>query len=176
MISLIPMNLLAGFLSRRFLLPLFLIILVIFIYSLWDRSADIDDAWIGEYAYWLAEEGYVHSELMRGINLQEELFVVHHKLFSFHGALFIRIFGFSLYSLKAVSLVYFLVFVILFYFYTVRWKRLFSKDDLLFALFLIFIFPLIFKFSFLYRPEIMMMTFGFSGYILLEKYIESSNP
>jgi len=146
----------------------------IFLYSLWGRTPDIDDAWIGVDAYTLAMDGYVHTELMRGINHQEELFVVHHKLLNLHGALFIKTFGFSLYTLKSVSLVYFLVFICLFYLYAVRWRQLFNGNELLFSMVLIFAFPWIVKYSFLYRPEIMMMTYGFVGFILLEKYLEPS--
>lgn len=168
------MNLLSVILFRKYLLPAFIILLLIFLYSLWGRIPDIDDAWIGVDAYTLAVDGHVHTELMRGINNQEELFVVHHKLLNLQGAFFIRLFGFSLYTLKAISLLYFLVFICLFYLYTVRWKLFFNKDDLLFSFILIIAFPWIFKYSFLYRPEIMMMTYGFVGYILLEKYLEPS--
>lgn len=166
------MNVFAVLFSRKILIPLLILFSLIFLYSLWGRSPDIDDAWIGVDAYTLAKDGHVHTELMRGINQQEELFVVHHKLLNLQGALLIKLFGFSLYTLKSVSLLYFLVFVCLFYFYTVRWKKIFTGVDFLFSLVLILAFPWIFKFSFLYRPEIMMMTFGFIGYILLEKYLE----
>ncbi|MEJ2593531.1 MAG: hypothetical protein P8100_00025 [bacterium] len=147
--------------------------MAIYIYGLWGRMPDIDDAWIGIDAYTLAKDGYVHTDLMHGINQQGELFVVHHKLWNLNGALFIRIFGFSLYTLKSVSLVYFLLFLILFGFYTLKWKKLFNLEGFLFSLILILSFPWIFKFSFLYRPEIMMMTLGFAAFILLEKYTET---
>lgn len=168
------MNLLSVFFSKKILIPALLALLVLFIYSLWGRIPDIDDAWIGEYAYWFAEDGYVHSELMRGVNGQEINFVVHHKLFNLNGALFIKLFGFSLYSLKSVSLLYFIVFLLLFYFYTCKWKKLFNKNDFLFSLVIIFSFPWIFKYSFLYRPEVMMMMFGFAGFILLEKFLDDN--
>ena len=160
------------FYNLKYLLPIVIALVLLFLYSLFGRIPDIDDAWIGEYAYWFAKDGYVHSELMRGITMQEINFVVHHKLFSFNGVLFIKAFGFSLYSLKAVSLLYFSIFLVLFYFYTCKWKKLFNKNDFWLSLIIIFSFPWIFKYSYLYRPEIMMMTLGFIGYILLEKYID----
>ena len=155
------MNVLSVFYSKKLQIPILFLLIVLFLYSLYQRIPDIDDAWIGEYAYWLAEDGYVHSELMRGVNKQEVDFVVHHKLFNLNGALFIKLFDFSLYSLKAVSLVYFIVFIIMFYFYTHKWRRLLSKSDFFLALIILFSFPWTFKYAFLYRPEIMMMTFGF---------------
>jgi len=156
---------------------LFFLILYLgfFVYSLLGRVPDIDDAWIGEHAYWLAKDGYVHSELMRGIGLQEEQSVIHHKLFNLQGALLVKMFGFSTYTLKSLSFLYFLVFIILFYFYTVEKKRLFKPEHYLFALTLLIVSPYIFKYSFLYRPEIAMMTIGFAGYIMLEKYLEARN-
>ena len=81
------MNLLSIFFSKKILIPSLFLFTAVFLYSLWERIPDIDDAWIGEYAYWFAKDGYVHSELMRGINMQETNFVVHHKLFNLNGAI-----------------------------------------------------------------------------------------
>ena len=158
--------------NATYFLPAVIVLALLFLYSLFNRIPDIDDAWIGEYAYWFAKDGYVHSELMRGVNSQEIKFVVHHKLFNFNGALFIKIFGFSVYSLKAVSLLYFIIFLLLLYFYTRKWKKIFNNNDFLLSLIILFSFPWVFKYAFLYRPELMMMTLGFAGFILLEKYID----
>ena len=134
------MNLYPTILSRRFLLPVLVFFVAVFLYSLWGRPPDIDDAWIGVDAYTLARDGRVHTDLMAGINGQEEFFVVHHKLLNLQGAAFIKIFGFSLYTLKSVSLLYFLFFLTLFGFYTTKWKKRFDHTDLLFALVLLFAF------------------------------------
>lgn len=150
-----------------------LLLIGLYIYGLWERDADIDDAWIGEHAYWLAEKGYVKSELMRGIVQSEDYLIIHHKLLTLHGALFIKLFGFSVYSLKSVSLIYFVVFLLLFYQYTVNWKGLFSKSDFLFSMIILISFPWLFKFSFIFRPEMILMTFGFISFILLEQVIQS---
>jgi hypothetical protein len=163
----------SSYYNSAYFAPAIFVLILLFIYSLFGRKPDADDAWIGEYAYWFAKDGYVHSELMRGITKQELSFVVHHKLFNFNGVLFIKIFGFSLYTLKVVSLVYFIIFLLLFYFYTCKWKRLFNKNDFLFSLIIIFSFPWSFKYAFIYRPEIMVMTLGFVGFILLEKFLDS---
>jgi len=163
------MNPLNRYLKSKYLIPVFFLLLVIFLYSLWGRVPFIDDGWIGEYVYYLEKDGYAHSELMRGINKQEVRLIAHHKLLSLHGVLFIKLFGFSLYSLKSVSLLYFILFIALFSFYTRRWKKIFNKDDLWFALILIMTWYEMFKSSFVFRPKIMMMTYGFAGYILLEK-------
>jgi len=145
---------------------------LLYLYSLWGRVPDIDDGWIGELAYWLAEDGHVRSELMRGITLQEEKFVVSNKLFVILGAFFFFFFGFSLYALKGVSLVFFIIFLFLFSKYTLKWKGIFNKQDLLFAFILLAVFPWTFKYSFLFRPEMMLMTVGFLAYIFLEKFLD----
>jgi len=153
----------------QYFFSILLIILIgLFIYSLWERQPHADDGWIGEYTYWLAEDGYVHSELMRGVTSQEERFIVHHKLLNLNGALFIKIFGFSIYTLKSVSLVYFIIFLIIFYTFTKR-KDIFNYKEFLLALIMIFSFTLLFEFSFVYRPEMMIMCLTFISFIFLDR-------
>lgn len=173
MIPLKTMNLFSRSLRARYLKPAFFLLLALYIFSLFGRVPDIDDAWVGEPAYWLANDGVARSELMRGVNFQEQQLVVHHKLLTITGASFIKTFGFSLYSLKTVSLFYFIFFVAIFILYTRNWKHLFSRDDVWLALIILFVYPWIFKYSFLFRPEVMAMTLGFIAYLFLERYLES---
>jgi hypothetical protein len=158
--------------AKRKIAAIVLLVLLtaLYIFSLPGRTPDIDDAWIGEHAYWLAHTGKVKSELMRGITQQEDYLIVHHKLLTLHGALFIKVFGFSLYSLKSLSLSYFILFLVIFFLYTVRIKKIFSFFDWIVAMILLITFPWIFKYSFLYRPEMMLMTFGFLSFILIERH------
>ena len=167
-----PLN---KYLKLYYLIPVFLLVLLIFLFSLWGRSPDIDDAWIGEHAYWQAKDGYARSELMRGIVGQENRLVIHHKFFNLHGVLFIKLFGFSLYTLKSVTLLYFLIFCVLFFLYSRKMERPLNKEDVLLSLVMLLCFHYSLRFSFVYRPEIMMMTFGFGGFMVLEKYLRSVN-
>jgi hypothetical protein len=160
-------------LKRSFLLPVMLLLVALYLYSLWQREADIDDAWIGEHAYWLATEGHARSELMRGVTMQEEYLVVHHKLLTLHGAAFIKLFGFSLPALKSVSLVYFLLFLALFVCFFRKEKKN-RPANTWFGLILLFSFPWVFKYSFVFRPEIMVMTLTFAGWLMLEKALHSA--
>src|ERR1035437_1698398 len=93
------------------------------VYSFYHKCVNIDDCWLGEHAYWLSKLGFVKSELMRGITNQEGRFLCHHKFLTLNGALFINILGFSVYSLKLVSLIYFSLFLIVFYKFT---KKIFT--------------------------------------------------
>lgn len=152
----------------RLLKPSLLIILLLFIYSIWQRVPDVDDAWIGEHAYWLSHEGYVKSELMHGITDQEERHLVHHKFFTLNGLIAIKLFGFSLYTLKSVTLMWTAIFILLFYIY-LRNKK--GSKTALFGILLIAVNAFIFQYSFVYRPEIVVMTLGFCSFVFLEKYI-----
>lgn len=154
--------------NRLIKIALFIII-VLFAYSLWQRVPDIDDAWIGEHAYWLSEKGYVKSELMHGITNQQERHIVHHKLFTLNGLAFIKMFGFSLYTLKSVSLLWLVIFMGIFYRYA---SKKAGNNIALLGIFLLMVNSLIFQYSFVYRPEIMVMTLGFCSFICLEKYLD----
>lgn len=158
--------------ERKWLLTVLSLLVLIYLASIPGRPPDIDDAWIGEHAYWLSESGYVKSELMRGITEQEDYLIISHKLLVLHGAAFIELFGFSLYSLKSVSLIYFIIFLFIFFYYAVRIRKILSFNEWLFSMILIFSFPWIFKYSFLFRPEIMIMTFAFTAFVFIENYLK----
>jgi len=149
--------------------------IILYIYSLWGRIPDVDGAWIGENAYWLAKLGYAKSELMRGITSQDTLTIIHHKLFNLLGALLIKLFGFSIYTLKSISLFFYITLIFLSYQYSVKSTSLLSKKEWALFFVLMSYFPWAFKFSFVYRPEIMITTLGFAAYILLEKTINDKD-
>ncbi|MBW6492177.1 MAG: glycosyltransferase family 39 protein [Lentimicrobium sp.] len=144
---------------------------LLFAYSLWQRQPDIDDAWIGEHAYWMAQKGYVKSELMHGITNQHILHIVHHKFFTLLGASFVSLFGFSLFTLKSVSLFGLIIFLFVFYKYQ---KRYSGQPALLISFLLVAVNAFIFQYSFVYRPEIIVMTLGFISFICLERGISES--
>lgn len=160
------------FTTNNFLVAIIFFQITLLILSLIYRSIDIDDAWMGEHAYWLYKNGYVKSELMRGWYLQEVKLLIHHKFMTLQGAAFIYLFGFSVYSLKSVSILYFLLFLVTFITYTFR-RRLLNKTQLLIALCLFLTFPYTLKFSFIFRPEIPQMFLGFISFIFLKESIET---
>ena len=138
--------------------------------SLYHRSCFIDDAWLGERAWWLAREGVARSELFRGqVDYGQRMFVFH-KLFAFVGAAFVRLLGWSLYTLKAVSLVSFVAFLLLLW----RYCRRFAPAGVFpLAVLLLLGHGLIGLHVFVYRPEIMLMTLGFGSFLLLRRFLES---
>jgi len=153
----------------RLIKPALTFTVLLYIFSLWQRVPDVDDAWIGEHAYWLSKVGYVKSELMHGITNQEVRHIVHHKFFTLNGFAAIKLFGFSLYSLKTVSLLWTIGFLFVFFSYV---RRKFDQQAALFSILLLGFNAFIFQYSFVYRPEIVVMALGFLSFIFIEKYIE----
>lgn len=160
---------------RRVLLFLLVVQVVFYLSSLFGRAPDIDDAWIGEHAYWMAKVGHAKSELMNGWQQQEERILIHHKLMTLTGYSVIKLFGFSLFALKSISLLFFGLFLLGFYYFTRKSSQILTKDQFIIAFLIFFIFHYTFKFSFIFRPEIMIMFFTFLSYIMLERVINGYN-
>lgn len=158
-------------LKQTILAAAVIVSVLIYLFSLWQREPHVDDAWIGEIVYWNATEGHPRSELMRGVTAQESRIIVHHKLLTLGGTALTLLFGFKLYTLKTLSLLFYLVFLLTFVLY-VRKKGL----PLWVPLLLIITNALIFEFSFVFRPEMMLMAFVFLAWIFLEKVIDNESP
>jgi hypothetical protein len=69
------------------------------------RALNVDEAWIGEQAWFFAQDGYVHSDLFAGYEQSESRILVYHRLLVWAGALSIDLLGFGLPQLRMVSLV-----------------------------------------------------------------------
>lgn len=142
--------------------------------SLIYRYIHIDDAWLGEQAFWWAKKGHVKSELFRGLIGYEERQYFYHKLFIWLGGTLIALFGFDLYLLKGLSLVSLFVFLAIF----VRFQKKafpFHTNIALLTLIVILVHPLVFHYSFVYRPEIILMTVGFASFALLFNAAQEHN-
>ena len=153
--------------SYYVLVGVFILLLII---SLPDRMPHIDDAWLGEHSYWLLKDGEVKTKLMTGIAGGDERLILHHKLFTIQGAAVIALFGFSLTALKSISLLYLLFLV--FGLFLIRKNKLWftSSESFWIALLILLANPLVFEFSFVFRPEIMLAFLGFlSGYLIIWK-------
>ena len=152
---------------------LLLLVILLFLYSLIGRMPQADDAWLGEHAYWQTKLGYVKSELMRGITQQEVYLLCHHKLMTLQGSFLITVLGFSVFSLKILSLLYFLIFLLLFYSFT--YNKIFNKNLFYLAVLLFVSNTSIFEYSFVFRPEIPLMTLGFISYMFLSKVLKNND-
>lgn len=145
----------------------FVVLLMAYAMSIPHRKPHVDDAWLGEHSYWLFQDGVAKSKLMSGIAGSQDRLLLHHKLFTVQGAGIISVFGFSLQWLKAISLLYLALALIILWVLQHR-MQLFKNNQSLMLMFLILLAnPLIFEFSFVFRPETMLMFLGLLSFFLL---------
>ena len=143
--------------------------LALLLASTYHRLIHTDDAWIGEQVWWMARWGYVRSELFRGYLHAEVYQEVYHKLFVWQAALVVRLLGWSVYILKGISLAY----LALFCWLAGRYLRQLPVPNpgraagLFFALLLTS--ALVAEFSFVFRPELMLLTLGFGSWLALRR-------
>lgn len=146
-----------------------LIGLALLLASTYHRAIHTDDAWIGEFVYWANRDGYVHSELFRGLLHSEIYQEVYHKLFVWQSVLAVKWFGWSVYVLKSISLLY-LFGVLGLSWYYLRYLPVVARQQavsLYFALLLTS--SLVVEYSFLFRPELMLMFLGLCSWLALRR-------
>lgn len=141
--------------------------------STYHRAIHTDDAWIGEFVYWANRDGYVHSELFRGLLHSEVYQEVYHKLFVWQSVLAVKWLGWSVYVLKSISLAY-LAGVVGLSWYYLRYLPVANRQQaagLYFALLLTS--SLVVEYSFVFRPETMLMFVGFCSWLALRRALRS---
>ncbi|HIF69285.1 MAG TPA: hypothetical protein EYQ29_08210, partial [Candidatus Lambdaproteobacteria bacterium] len=79
------------------------------------RRENYDDAWFGELAYFLATEGVIRSDLFADMLGWGDQVLMTHKLWVLLTALWIKTWGFSLWTVKTVALPFVVLQVFLFY-------------------------------------------------------------
>ena len=165
-------------LKNSSILILFLIGLLTTVYILGipSRKPHIDDAWLAEHSYWFLHDGLAKSKLMSGIADGENRLILHHKLFTIQGAAIVALFGFSLQAFKFVSLLYLLFTAMLIYLSRLNKSLFYNKNTWKSALLVLFLSPLIYQYSFVYRPETMLMFIGFFSFLSLSYALKSNRP
>jgi hypothetical protein len=136
---------------------------LVFLSSIFTRGITLDDAYFAEQSYWFEKNGYVRSELFRGVLNWEERSFVYHKLHVWQGALLIKMVGWSPYLFKSLPILYLVIFIFLARLY---FNSFITKDITVyyFFLFLLFVHTFISQYGFEFRPEIMIMTVGFASF------------
>lgn len=148
-------------------------VVIIFLLSLHNRVTSADESILAEQAFWLAETGVVKSKIFAGMGQGWENIQLHyHKLFIWIGALAIKLFGFTWYLFKLIPLFFLIFFLFLFGKFL---KKEGLKDFKYLAFALIIINYFIFFYSFYFRPEIVLMFFGFLSYYLLTEGLKKSH-
>jgi dolichyl-phosphate-mannose-protein mannosyltransferase len=164
-----------AFPARRILLALLGLELVLLAASVPAHRVHIDEAWIGEQAWMLARDGFVHSDLFGGVVHTERLMVVYHWLFVAAGAWAVRIFGWDVVTLRSVTLLAGLLVTALIASTTRRDDASGTTGGLLAAAIFVLI-PVNFEHLKIYRPEMMMALFGFASFALLQRPAPDRRP
>lgn len=142
--------------------------------SLYQRVLHIDESWIGEQAYWAAKEGVVRSELFRGLMGAEIRQLVYHWLFVWQAAAVIKLAGWSIVGLKLISLSYLGLFVLISYQHLRCY--FFSSAAACYLFYaLLLTNALVVEYSYVFRPEIMLLCLGFGSWCFLHRSLHSSN-
>ncbi len=146
--------------------------LILFAINIPGLYIDIDEPWVGEPAYYLAETGVVKAETFQDYLRSDEKILLYHKAFVWAGAFFIKVFGFSLYSLRLVS---FLSALLLGYLLFSFCRKYYNATIFRLTLIILLFCPLIFRNSVLYRPEMMLCAFGFLSFFFLYQFLQNKN-
>lgn len=164
----------AFFFSKKSLLYVLGFVLFFYVISLWNRYIYIDDAWFGEQAYWFSKLGFSKASSIKDLYGWDQRLFVYHKLNIVIGAAIVKIFGWSVYYFKLFSLFIYALFFVVY----ARYFRFFYQNNsmhyYILASFFVFVSPLMISLSFTYRPEILIMFFGFLSYFLVEKYLKEN--
>jgi hypothetical protein len=161
--------------QKKTILFVLAVTFIVTVASMWHRYIYIDDCCHGEEAYWLAKEGVVKIKSFEGILGMENRVMVYHKLNILFGAAIVKVFGWSVYYLKLFTFaVYLLFFYVLYRFFKAFRHQYEDQRLFLTAVLLIFTSPLMVYLSFTYRPEMLVMFFGFLSYFFLEKHLQDA--
>lgn len=131
--------------------------------------------WYGEQAYYLAHEGVVKLKSMEGILDFNERMFVYHKLHVIIGAAVFKIFEWSVYPLKFVTLFIYLLFFFCLYIYYKQNKHNLNLAIFIVACTLIFLNPNIFLYAFNFRPDILVMVLAFASFLFIDKHLKDEN-
>ena len=128
------------------------------------RRENYDDAWFGELAYFLATEGVIRSDLFADMLGWGDQVLMTHKLWVLLTALWIKIWGFSLWTVKTVALPFVALQVFLFYRY--------CRQSWMLCALLYLTCGVIVRYTFVSRPEIAMAALGFLSWQSLQQFRE----
>ncbi len=160
---------------KKFLVACIALQMVLLICSLPGQRVQGDEAAFAEFAYWQAQDGYVHSEQFRGLAGYETQIMLYHKLFEALGAVMILIFGYGLWPLRSLSLIATAMIIFLMWREYRRGDGIALDDvpadnlEFLLAAGFFLLTPLVFKFAKFYRPEMIQTAFGLGSFYCLRR-------
>lgn len=151
----------------------FALAIITLIATLFYVDINEDEALLAEHSYRLLTEGNVRSEFFFGMGSGLEFIQLqYHKLFIILGSLFSSLFGNSLYSFRAVTILFSALFVFVYSKYILQTE---SKIFLYLTLGLLFLQATFNTFTMIFRPEVVVMFFGFCSWLFIEKSIKEDS-
>ncbi|MFK5857240.1 MAG: hypothetical protein QM503_14005 [Bacteroidota bacterium] len=143
------------------------IVSALFVVSLYDRYIYIDDAWFGEQVYWFSQLGHVKTSTIIDFHGWDNHLFVYHKLNIIIGAGLIKLFGWSVAPLRVFTLGVFLLFLYIIHKNVKDKNGNWNQIDVNLVMFFIIVNPQTILYAFTYRPEFLVMSFGFYSFLLL---------
>jgi hypothetical protein len=160
--------------KQMLLWALLVVVVVLFVGSFYHRWIHMDDAWSADEALMMARTGQIRSEIFTGFLRYEYKVLNAHKLHIMLGALYIKLFGFSPWVVKAVPLPFLVVLVLAMLHYQRRFTPYHGTVVGLFTVLVLLVHASIFEYSYSYRPEISHACLGFCSFLLLHKGLVSN--
>lgn len=161
---------------RRLILAFTLVVLAVeigmFLYSLPGYKIGVDEAWLGEQAYFLANDGAVRSEMPLSPVYAPATLVVYHKLHIWLGAIAIKMFGLNLSALRMITLFSALLLFVAIGRYTKRYS-LGLRREWVIPMIVLLSTPVLFSRMHFYRPELLVALLGFASFYSLRVYLEN---
>lgn len=148
------------------------IFILLFSFAFFEREIHNDEAWIGQQVLSLVVDGTITSELFRDLPPLDQEIVVYHKLLVWAGSTSSLVFGWGLYSLRAISAISGLVLLLLIL--TVLRRRLSAKVAAFTILILMFA-PIYWEQMLEFRPEALLVLCGFTGFLVLWHAVETES-
>jgi 4-amino-4-deoxy-L-arabinose transferase-like glycosyltransferase len=140
--------------------------IILLLVSIPNHDFYVDEAFIGEYSYYFARDGFVHSTFWEGYLRQDEYVVLHHQFATWSGAAMIRLFGAHLWSVRFVSLSAGLITFFLIWRLTGRYWR-WEIEQRVLALAVLLCIPSFFYHVKCFRPEVETAAFGLLSFYAL---------
>ncbi len=141
---------------------LVLYFLIAFPLAFRNRAIHIDEAWIGEQAYTFQKDGTVTNNLFADYPPLDGAIVIYHKLPVWLGGLFIELFGWGLYPLRAISALAGLSLLLVLYF---ALSHSYGRRVGFIGVLLLLWVPQFWEAMRIFRPEILLTLFGFVSYL-----------
>lgn len=137
----------------------------LFAFSISRQPADTDEAWLGEQAYYRALDGTARSPMVPGAHGEEHRVVVQHKLLVETGALAITLFGWGLWPLRVVPVVFTMALLFMVGIYAERHG---PPGSGWLAAGLLILSPVCFHWGKIFRPEMLVAACAFGCLLLMQ--------